>query len=189
MKLFSSMLALVVALGVSSLNAAELKSGPQVGEEVGAYEVTKCAGNSDDGVSEGDKLCYRCKMGNRPVVMIFSRQADAKVGKLLTQLDKVVAENTEKKLASFVNLIGDDVEKNKTAMSKMLTDGKVNHIAVVVPDDQQNGPAEYKIAPEAAVTVLIYKGGVVAANHAVTADGLNDEAIKSIIADTSKILN
>ena len=57
-------LAVVFALAVS-VQAAELKSGPQKGEEVGAYEVVKLAGNPHDGVKVGEELCYRCKMGNR----------------------------------------------------------------------------------------------------------------------------
>lgn len=47
-----AMLALTVAAG-----AGELKSGPQVGESVGAFNVVKCSG-VDDGVSVGEQLCY-----------------------------------------------------------------------------------------------------------------------------------
>lgn len=45
-------LALAVACG-----AGELKSGPQVGDSVGAFNVVKCAG-VDDGVNVGEQLCY-----------------------------------------------------------------------------------------------------------------------------------
>lgn len=38
--------------------AAELKSGLQVGDFVGAFDVVKCAG-PEDGVQEGQQLCYR----------------------------------------------------------------------------------------------------------------------------------
>lgn len=52
-------LALGVALltSVAGLRAEELKSGPAVGDRVGAFTVEKCAG-AEDGVSAGDKLCY-----------------------------------------------------------------------------------------------------------------------------------
>jgi hypothetical protein len=49
--------ALVVA-GAAAAVAAELKSGLQVGEFVGAFDVVKCAG-PEDGVQEGQQLCYR----------------------------------------------------------------------------------------------------------------------------------
>lgn len=190
MKLLKTFLATVaVALFVSGAQAAELKSGPQAGEEVGAFEVVKVAGNAEDGVKEGDKLCYRCKLGSRPVVMIFARKPDANLAKLVGQLDKVVADNGEKKMASFVNLIGTDAEHGKAAAAKLVKDSKASNIAVVVPADQPNGPAEYKISADADVTVLIYKEGVVKANHALPAGGLTDAVVKKIVADTNAILN
>ena len=48
---------LVAATGVA-LAAGDLKSGPQVGDPVGAYNVTKITGPSD-GVQIGAQLCYR----------------------------------------------------------------------------------------------------------------------------------
>ena len=54
---------------------------------------------------------------------------------------------------------------------------------------QAVGRADYQLNDKADVTVLIYREGKVAANHALAAGGLSDEAIKQIITDTSKILN
>ncbi|HEV3003360.1 MAG TPA: hypothetical protein VGX78_02820 [Pirellulales bacterium] len=50
-----------VALLASMAIAAEegLKSGLQVGDAVGPFNVVKCAGAADDGVKVGDELCYR----------------------------------------------------------------------------------------------------------------------------------
>ena len=43
----------------ATLASAEMTSGPQVGEPVGAFLVTKVTGNPDDGVADGKTLCYR----------------------------------------------------------------------------------------------------------------------------------
>jgi hypothetical protein len=70
MKVFMSCGAAVVLLacaaiagekGAAEKGAAEkgLKSGLQVGDSVGAFDVIKCGGVEDDGVSFGQKLCYR----------------------------------------------------------------------------------------------------------------------------------
>ena len=48
---------LVMALASVAM-AEELKSGLQVGESVGAFNVEKCAG-IEDGIAVGKKLCYR----------------------------------------------------------------------------------------------------------------------------------
>ncbi|MFM8436438.1 MAG: hypothetical protein ACKOBP_14070, partial [Planctomycetia bacterium] len=63
--------------------SAEVTSGPQVGDSVGAFTVLKVAGNPDDGFPVGKSGCYRCKTGSKPVVMVFARSADEKLAKLL----------------------------------------------------------------------------------------------------------
>lgn len=51
--------ALVASVAVSGIvAAAELKSGPQVGDPLEAFNVTKIAG-PEDGVKVGETLCYR----------------------------------------------------------------------------------------------------------------------------------
>lgn len=49
--------AAIAACGVV-MAEGDLKSGPQVGASLGAYDVTKIAG-PDDGVAIGQTLCYR----------------------------------------------------------------------------------------------------------------------------------
>lgn len=182
-------LALTV-LCVASVRAAELASGPQPGDTLGPYEVTKVAGAPEDGVPVGEELCYRCKMGNRPVIMIFSRNADSSLANLVKRVDSVVAQNkTDHNMASFVSLIGADSDALATAGKKVADESKAENVAFVVPKDQPNGPASYDINPAAETTVLIYVKGTVAANHALPAGGLDDAAIDSIVADTAKILN
>lgn len=190
MKVLTSLAAAIaMAVSMSAASAAELKSGPQAGEDVGAYYVTKVAGNPTDGVEVGKALCYRCKMGKRPVVMIFARKADENLATLVKELDKVVASNADKKAASFVNMLGGEADALKPTAEKFIADTGVKNIAVVVPNDFENGPTDYKISPEAEVTVLIYKEGKVTKNHALAAGALNKEAVKQIIADTATILN
>ncbi|HET6880102.1 MAG TPA: hypothetical protein VFI31_08100 [Pirellulales bacterium] len=43
----------------ATLAAGTLKSGPQVGDAVDAFDVVKCAGADNDGVRIGRQLCYR----------------------------------------------------------------------------------------------------------------------------------
>jgi len=178
---------LVVSAGIA--HAESLKSGPQVGDEVGAFDVVKVAGATDDGVKVGDELCYRCKLGARPTVMVFARKADAALAKLVKELDTVVAHNKDKKFSSFVTLLGADADKLKADGEKVVSDSKAENVAVVVAKDHNDGPADYKIDPKAEVTVLIYREGKVEANHALSEGGLTDSEIKKIIADTSKIIN
>ena len=73
--------AVVAVLAVSglSVSAEDLKSGLKEGDAIGAFDVTKCAGAAEDKVEVGANLCYRCKNGRRPQVMVFTGGSDAKV--------------------------------------------------------------------------------------------------------------
>jgi hypothetical protein len=182
---FISVAALLFA---ATLCAAELKSGLQEGDSLDAFNVEKCAGAVNDNVEVGKTLCYRCMLGDKPVVMVWARKSDKALADLVKQLDKKVSENADQKLSSFVNLIGEDPDKLKADAKELATKNKIENIAIVVPEEHANGPEAYKINPEAEVTVLIYRGGKVAANHAVAPGKLDKKEIDSIVADTKKIL-
>ncbi len=184
-------LTLAVLCLVSNASAEDknLQSGLQPGEALPAYQVTKVAGAPDDGVQVGQELCYRCKMGNRPVVMVFSRKPDRQLARLVKRLDTVVADNKDShNMASFVSLLGDKPDELAKESKEIITDTKVQNVAFVVPKDQPNGPETYNINPAAETTVLIYVKGKVVANHALPPGGLNDEADDKIVDDTAKIL-
>ena len=177
----------VVVFG-AALAVAEVTSGPQVGDSVGAFTVTKVTGNPDDGVADGRNLCYRCKMGGRPVVMVFARSADEKLAKLLKKIEEEVEEHQAEKLASFVNMIGTDAESLKKAAAEFAAKHGLKRIAFVVPDDTQHGPPDLKIAPDADVTVICYKGGTVQANHAFAKGALSDEKIDAVVEASCKLV-
>jgi hypothetical protein len=180
--------AVAMALGVAATASAAITSGPQVGDKVGAFTVTKVTGNPDDGVADGKTLCYRCKMGQRPVVMIFARTADEKLAKLLEKLTAEVEEHADTKLTAFVNMIGSDAEALKKEAAEFATKHEIKRVALVVPEDAENGPPDFKIAPEADVTVICYKEGTVKANHALGKDALCCETIDAIVEASEKLV-
>jgi len=160
---------------------AEVTSGQQVGETVGAMTVTKVTGNPLDGVPDGKTLCYRCKLGSRPVVMVFTRSADTGLAKLLKKLDEEIEEHQSAKLTGFVNMLGTDGESLKKDAAEFVKLHGIERIAFVVPEESANGPADYKIAPDADLTVVCFKGGKVQANHSFAKGQLTDEKIDAIV--------
>ncbi|MEI6255339.1 MAG: hypothetical protein WCQ77_01710 [Planctomycetota bacterium] len=177
----------VMACGIAAVTmmaetaSAEMTSGPQVGDSVGAMTVTKVTGNALDGVPDGKTLCYRCKMGSRPVVMVFSRTADDKLAKLLKKLDEEIEEHVDAKLTGFVNMLGADAEATKKDAAEFVKANGIERIAFVVPEESANGPADYKIAPDADLTVVCFRGGKVKANHVFAKGALSDEKIDAIV--------
>ena len=172
-----------------TLQAETLKSGPQLGDSVGAFTVEKCAGNDADGVEQGEKLCYRCMLGNRPVVAVFARKNDKRLAALVKELDSIVAKNEAKKVAAFVNLLGENPRSLKDEATKLVKDSKAMKVAVVVPVDHKQGPENYKLNPKADVTVLVYKQGRVRANFALPSEKLDSDTIKKISKSAVEMLN
>jgi hypothetical protein len=107
---------------------------------------------------------------------------------LVKELDKTVAKNADQKLSSFVNLIGANATELKATAKQFAAANQVENVALVVPQENENGPAEFKISPAAETTVTIYRNGKVVASHALGAGGLDAKEIQGIIADAGKIL-
>ena len=81
-----------------------------------------------------------------------------------------------------MNMLGTDVDSLKKDAAEFVKVNGIERIAFVVPkDDSKNGPADYKIAPDADLTVVCFKGGKVTANHALAKGQLSDEKIDAIV--------
>ena len=182
-------MAVALVFGVAAVASAEVTSGPAVGDMVGAFTVTKVTGNPDDGVTDGRTLCYRCKMGARPVVMIFARTADEKLAKLLKELDEELEEHADDKLTGFVNMIGSDAETLKKASADFVAKHGIKRLAFVVPEDTKDGPPDLKISPDADLTVICYKGGTVKANHAFAKGALSDDMIGGVVEASCSLVD
>ena len=103
------------------------------------------------------------------------------------QIDEVVGKNEEKKMAAFVVLLSEDSDAVSPPLEQLAEKHSITHTPLTVFDGVA-GPSSYKIAEEADVTVMMWKGLEVKANHAFKKGELNAEKVKTIVADTSKIL-
>ena len=130
--------------------------GLQKGEPIGVFKVTKIAGADDDGVSAGDELCYRCRYGSRPLVILFSRSTDDEVLQFSKMLDHAVRANADIDLKGLIVMLGDDVVSLKEAAEKFAKIGAIARTPVVVAKDNVDGPANYHIQDHD-VTVILAK--------------------------------
>jgi hypothetical protein len=120
--------------------------------------------------------------------MIFARESDDDLASLVKKFEEVVADNEDKKFAVLVNFIGGEIEALKSAAADFASTHKITNAAVVVPNDQPNGPKAYGIPTDARTSVFLYKGKKVEASHVLPAGELNADRITAIVADTGKIL-
>jgi hypothetical protein len=187
MTIMKQVLAIAAALLVlgGSLVAAE-RSGLQPGQAIGAFEVVKVGGAPNDDVSVGKELCYRCKYGNRPMVMVFTRYSDDKLVGLVKQLDAAVSRSSDSQLRAFVNVMA-DTKPAAESTAKALTSQNLANVPVVIPVDYQNGPGNYSLNPQAQVTVIIANAGKVEASHTFESGLSCESCIESIMTDVTKL--
>jgi hypothetical protein len=172
---------LLVAL-VANLTAAEpLKSGPQVGESVpGPFEPLNI-----NGENAGKKFCQYCINGQNPVAMVFARDCNPAVKKLIKDIDAATVKNTDAKMGSFFVFLSDDesLEKKLDGLVK-----KEEIKKTVLTLDNPAGPDKYSISKEADVTVVLYKARKVVANYAFKKGQMTDKDVEKVLADLPKIL-
>lgn len=168
-------------LYVGLANAGELKSGPQVGEDVpGPFHPLNVTGES-----AGEKACLFCKNGNNPVAMIFARECTPEIAQLIKKIDACTAKNAKAKMGSFVVFLSDDPAL-EAKLKEMAKSDNLQHCVLSI--DNPAGPDKYEVSKTADVTVVLYNARKVKANYAFSKGELNDKAIGMILADVKKIL-
>jgi hypothetical protein len=118
--------------------------------------------------------------------MVFAKETGDALASLVKEIDKLVAENQSSKMASFVNVIGEDKDKLEETAKKL--GGPLKNVAVVVPVEYEAGPKDFGVNPEAGVTVMIYNKLKVLGNHAVPTGKLDEKKVKEIVEDAAKLL-
>ena|SRR5438132_1284414 len=184
MKKFSipalSFLGLALVLG-AVLAGESLKSGPQTGDEVpGPFHPLNLTG-----ASAGEKHCLYCENGNNPVAMIFARDLNEPVTKLIKKIDAATTEHSDARMGSFVVFLSDDENLQKKA-KEVAEKEKIKKCVLSV--DNPAGPQSYNVSKDAEVTVVLYNARNVKANYAFGKGELDDKGIEKILADVTKIL-
>lgn len=178
--------ALLVAMTSTYAEAAGTAESLHRGDPIGAFVVTKVAGAEDDGVETGDSLCYRCRYGSRPMVMVFSRDTGAEVTKLVKALDAAVSANTDSELKALVTLLGKDLGQLKAQAKQMVKDSGAKHVPMVVSEDPEHGPSNYGLDDSAAVTVIVANDSQVVATHTFTSSTID---VAKVMSEIKPLLN
>jgi hypothetical protein len=115
----------------------------------------------------------------------LAKTPDDALASLAKQIDKLVADNQEKKLAAVINFTGEPTDDYKAKIAEFGTKHNLKNVALTTTADAE----KFKVNDQAEVTVMNYKGKTVKSNHAVAAGGLNAAAIKSIVEGVKTILD
>ncbi len=182
-------LALLVAcslIGSAIADEAAKHQGLKKGDPLGVFHVTKVAGAIDDAVEPGETLCYRCRYGSRPMVLVFARETGGKVPDLLRAIDKTVGENEDAKLKGLLTLIGDDAADLKEEARKVAAKADARLVPVAVAKETKTGPLNYKLSADAEVTIVLAQDSQVVKTHVFKAATID---IDTIISEVTEMLN
>jgi len=173
---------LLILMTAGVLSAAEpIKSGLQAGEKI----TTIFEPLNVNGPHAGEPYCLICENGLAPVAMLFAREVNEPLLKLLGKLDEATAKNRDKEMGSFVVFLSEQ-QGLKEQLADAAKKQGLKHVVVAI--DAPAGPEGFKVAGDADLTVVLYREHDVKANHAFRKGELTAAASEKIIADLPKIL-
>ena len=118
---------------------------------------------------------------------IFAREITDDLASLVKQVDEQVGKNDGKQMRAFVVLLAEDADAAAPKLEALAKKQGIKNVPLTIFDGA-SGPPSYKIAKDAEVTVLLWKGQRVKANHAFGKGALDKKGTEAIIADAPKIL-
>lgn len=152
-----------------------LQSGLQVGEKVHTFYVRAITGPL-----KNKSVCYVCRNGDRPVVMLFVRQITPGLKKLLKGIDAEIDAHRAAGLRGFGVFLAGEGNELLPQVQTLAFDEQIN-LPLTIAAAPSDGSAGGTIHPDAAVTVMLYRDQAVTANFAYRADELQDAQIERII--------
>lgn len=177
--LFSSFVAISLASLVSA--AEPLKSGPQVGDKLpGQFDPFNVTGPN-----AGEELCLYCKFGNDPSVMIFAKESNDALAKLMKSLDELNVKYKKADLGTCA-IFCDKGTAQRPTLKALAAKQEYKEIILATLD---GAPKEYAINADAQVTILIYDKLVVKANYALKNGELDDKTAAAIVKDVEKMMS
>ena len=179
----------VAMLAVPSLASEPLQPGYQVGEPLQLlfreYLVT------GPGVEKPRESNYLvCTYSTRPVVMVYTRQINAPVIRLIRKLDEATETHQRERLGSYVVLVCDRQDRDKE-LKALAEKEKIRHtlLSLVVLDEAGLKRFQAKFGVEAETTVVAATSQRrVKASYTYRKGELRDKDIAQILADLPKIL-
>jgi hypothetical protein len=171
----------LVAFAAGVLAEETVKSGPQVGENARPKPFFPLNIN---GPKASEKACLVCRNGDNPVAMVFARDLSPALVSLIKKLDDAAVSHKGDKMGSFAVFCSDS-EGLEGKLKELADKEKLKEFVLAI--DNPTGPAPYKVAKDADITVVLYNQSKVLANHTFKKGELNDKAIEKIMADVPKI--
>ena len=178
--------AALLALSISdSLNAASplaVASGPSRGQMIQSFFVRAVTGPH-----RNRSVCYVCRYGTRPVVMVLMQGVDPNVAALLKAIDGAVDGNRVEGLRSFGVLVTDESSTAVPILQTLAFDERIRTPLSAATTTIASSGAN-NLHREAATTVVLYRHHLAVESLAFKRGELTDESIEDVIDAVGRLL-
>lgn len=182
----AALLAVISRLPSVGAAPAALRSGPQPGERMLPF-----TSNMVTGPHRGQQYCYVCQLKDEPAVLAFVRHPDEATARLLREIRDAARERRADHLFGWMVFLGGESTEAQTAMERQAYElaraSDATTLPVSVLGDPQ-GPPGYVIAPEAEVTLVMFRGGKVLYNRSYRAKEWTNRSAESALKELDKVL-
>jgi len=172
----------VVTVG-SGTDKRPIESGRAIGQPVPSFYVRAVTGPL-----RNKSVCYVCRNGSRPCVMILFRDTPPALGKLLKEIEKVVDRNRAEGLRSFGVLISPMPGRAISRLQTMAFNQKIS-LPLSVATDVVGSPSCQNIHRQAMVTVVLYRRQKVVRRYGYRARELDAAGIRRVLSGIKRLLD
>ena len=168
--------------------SAPLQSGPVAGKEVPSFFVRAITGPQMN-----RSVCFVCRNGDRPVVMVVLRRLESGTPALLKAIDELIDRRRADGLRAFGVMLSDEPSKVAPHLQTISFDEKLNMPLSVGPETLGERDS-LNVDPAASATIVVYRQRKVLWTVALRSHELRDEAVRTrrtreIIEQTEKLLS
>ncbi|MFQ5734463.1 MAG: hypothetical protein ACE5KM_21215 [Planctomycetaceae bacterium] len=155
-------------------SAKPLRSGPKVGSRVPSFYTRAVTGPLMN-----KSLCYVCRNGRRPVVMLFFRRVGPRLTPLLKGVDVIIDKHRADGLRGFGVFVGGNPAKAASGVQTFAFDNKIA-MPLTIAGETTASAEGLTIHRDAAVTVVLYRKRKVVQTWAFRAGQLTAGDVKRL---------
>lgn len=149
-------------------------SGRTIGDDVPYFYVRAVTGPMMN-----RSVCYVCRNGQRPVVMVLMQKLTPAARDLLVEIDGVVNVSRAQGLRCFGVFVSDEPMQAVSNVQTFAFDGKIE-MPLTVGAPMVALPTCQNLNPEADVTVVLYRRRKVVASYAFRDETLDRESVEQL---------
>jgi hypothetical protein len=135
----------------------------------------------------GKSVCYVCRNGDRPVVIVMLRDLSPEATSLLKELDQAVNRNRASGLRCFAVLFSDKPQRDSARLQTLAFDEKIELPLTIAGEAAMQG-STLAFPPEATLAVITYQDRRIIERFSFSPGGCDAKARQSVLVASERML-